>query len=251
MYATNHLKFRGGKKFLSAGFKGNQGAKSGSTGFGIGVAPTLTAGQICHTVYALQGNGIDRADTAGCNGRGWRTDQMYTLDTIDRPAVVFQQNQRDEVRNMGQQSGALTAQPGIHNQNFVCYPDIARTLTERYDSSPCIDRGQNVICYGVDCRNATLDEEKTHTLQAKANGGISLNCTPSVIYRSGGYGEMTEGVGTLRANGGDNGGDLKASSLSVYDARGNGDGKTVPTLTGDHQNRVTDYTSIIVETNDE
>ena len=26
------------------------------------------------TCYCLQGNGIDRADTAGCNGRGWRED---------------------------------------------------------------------------------------------------------------------------------------------------------------------------------
>lgn len=32
----------------------------------------------------------------------------------------------------------------------------------------------------------------------------------------------------------------------VYDARGNGDGKTVSTLTGDHQNRVTDYTALAV-----
>ena len=32
----------------------------------------------------------------------------------------------------------------------------------------------------------------------------------------------------------------------VYDARGNGDGKTAPTMTGDHQNRVTDYIGIIV-----
>lgn len=31
---------------------------------------------------------------------------------------------------------------------------------------------------------------------------------------------------------------------AVYDARGNGDGETVPTITGDHQNRVTDYTAI-------
>lgn len=31
----------------------------------------------------------------------------------------------------------------------------------------------------------------------------------------------------------------------VYDTRGNGDGTTVPTITGDHNNRVTDYTSII------
>lgn len=38
-------------------------------------------------VYCLQGNGIDRADTAGCNGKGWREDQCYTLNTIDRPAV--------------------------------------------------------------------------------------------------------------------------------------------------------------------
>lgn len=37
--------------------------------------------------YCLQGNGIDRADTAGCNGKGWREDQSYTLNTIDRPAV--------------------------------------------------------------------------------------------------------------------------------------------------------------------
>ena len=32
----------------------------------------------------------------------------------------------------------------------------------------------------------------------------------------------------------------------VYDARGNGNGKIVPTLTGDHQNRVTDYTALCV-----
>ena len=33
----------------------------------------------------------------------------------------------------------------------------------------------------------------------------------------------------------------------VYDARGNGDGKIVPTITGDHENRITDYTAIAVE----
>lgn len=39
--------------------------------------------------YCLQGNGIDRADTAGCNGKGWKEDTSYTLNTIDRPAVVY------------------------------------------------------------------------------------------------------------------------------------------------------------------
>ena len=39
------------------------------------------------SVFCLQGNGIDRADTAGCNGKGWCEDVGYTLNTIDRPAV--------------------------------------------------------------------------------------------------------------------------------------------------------------------
>lgn len=33
----------------------------------------------------------------------------------------------------------------------------------------------------------------------------------------------------------------------VYDTRGNGDGKIVPTITGDHENRITDYTAIAIE----
>lgn len=33
----------------------------------------------------------------------------------------------------------------------------------------------------------------------------------------------------------------------VYDARGNGDGKIVPTITGDHENRIIDYTAIAIE----
>ena len=54
--------------------------------------PTLTASAGMsgnnQPVICLQGNGIDRADTAGCNGRGWKEDISYTLNTIDRPAVM-------------------------------------------------------------------------------------------------------------------------------------------------------------------
>lgn len=38
--------------------------------------------------YCIQGNCIDRADTAGCNGKGWTEDVSYTLNTVDRPAVA-------------------------------------------------------------------------------------------------------------------------------------------------------------------
>lgn len=38
--------------------------------------------------------------------------------------------------------------------------------------------------------------------------------------------------------------------VKVYDARGNGNGKVVPTITGDHKGRVTDYTAIVTEPED-
>ena len=44
-----------------------------------------------YIVCCLQGNGIDRADTAGCNGKGVCEDKCYTLNTIDRHAVCFPQ----------------------------------------------------------------------------------------------------------------------------------------------------------------
>lgn len=54
-----------------------------------GVTPTLTCTHGGEPVICLQGNGIDRADTAGCNGKGWKEDTCYTLNTVDRPAVVY------------------------------------------------------------------------------------------------------------------------------------------------------------------
>ena len=35
--------------------------------------------------------------------------------------------------------------------------------------------------------------------------------------------------------------------VKVFDARGNGDGQIVPTITGDHESRITDYTAIAVD----
>ncbi len=46
--------------------------------------------QQSYLAYALQGNGIDRSETAGCNGCGWKENVSYTLNTIDRHAVCYQ-----------------------------------------------------------------------------------------------------------------------------------------------------------------
>lgn len=114
---------------------------------------------IIEPTFCIQGNTIDRADTAGANGTGVKEDVCYTLNTIDRPAVAF----------------------------------------------------------ALDCRNMTANEELSTTLQAKGNGGQSLNYINPV-----------------------------AEPL-IYDARGNGDGITSPTMTGDHNSRVTDYTAITLQ----
>lgn len=128
----------------------------------------------------------------------------------------------------------------------ICYPNVARSLLARHDSSPCADRGQNVVA--IDCRNMVGNEELSATLQTKNEGGFSLNFVNPICYRNSGYGDMVEGVGTLRANGGDDGGGVRrASSLSVYDGRGNGGGDTAPTMAGDHFNRPGDYSAVLVE----
>lgn len=123
------------------------------------VCETVFAESIVEPTFCIQGNTIDRADTAGANGTGVKEDVCYTLNTIDRPAVAF----------------------------------------------------------ALDCRNMTANEELSATLQAKGNGGQSLNYINPV-----------------------------AEPL-IYDARGNGDGITSPTMTGGHNSRVTDYTAITLQ----
>ena len=56
-------------------------------------------------------------------------------------------------------------------------------------------------------------------------------------------------VKTLKSSGGTLGfgGDSIVAEPLIFDARGNGDGQTSPTMTGDHNGRVTDYTAIAAQ----
>lgn len=91
------------------------------------------------TIFCLQGNGIDRADTAGCNGKGWREDACYTLNTIDRPAVCAEvapavaldmTHACDVIRECGEQVPALQARMGTGgNQVPLTYQDVTGTLS--------------------------------------------------------------------------------------------------------------------------
>ena len=74
-------------------------------------------------VYCLQGNGIDRADTAGCNGKGWKENTSYTLNTIDRPAVAYATDV-GFFDSLEEQSPTLLAR-GYKDPHLVSYPESA------------------------------------------------------------------------------------------------------------------------------
>lgn len=68
--------------------------------------PTTEEQTIEGPVYCIQGNCIDRADTAGCNGKGWREDVSYTLTAMDRPAVAYETHD-----NQGTEAEMVNANP--------------------------------------------------------------------------------------------------------------------------------------------
>lgn len=84
-------------------------------------------------------------------------------------------------RNIARTLDSFVGQPECNQGgNVVVCPAIARTLTAEHDSSPCVDRGQNVVA--VDTRNFALGREVSGTLQAKATGGYSLNYNNPILY---------------------------------------------------------------------
>lgn len=119
------------------------------------------------TIFCLQGNGIDRADTAGCNGKGWREDACYTLNTIDRPAVCA------EVRCMTPWDA--------QSQRVYDGNGVSPTLSSRENSG--LNR-EAVLCAGFKAGQGAqaggigYGEEVAPTLAAAPSG---TNQTPAVV----------------------------------------------------------------------
>lgn len=72
-------------------------------------------------------------------------------------------------------------------------------------------------------KGALVQTEKSATL-TEPNMVICDDCSPAIRSR-----------------------DYKDPNIVCYDARGNGDGMLSPTITGDHNSRITDYTSVVIE----
>lgn len=139
-------------------------------------APMLTAaagmsGNNQPTVYCLQGNGIDRADTAGCNGKGWREDVSYTLNTVDRPAVCagFKLGNSEKSRSIGygeEKSPTLNAESGGNK------PAVLQAYSfDSLASNSMKSKNPNSGCRTVDCAK-TLDTAPPDP--SKNQGGIVI-----------------------------------------------------------------------------
>lgn len=136
-----------------------------------------SGGQSRDAIFCLQGNGIDRADTAGCNGKGWREDVCYTLNTIDRPAVY-------DARGNGDGETVCTI-TGDHENRVTDYTAILTMqgfgdYKESGIASACKSRdykdATDLVVSGIDARNGAENGDLCGTLQAKPNGGFSYNC---------------------------------------------------------------------------
>lgn len=82
-------------------------------------------------MFCIAGNVIDRSDTAGANGTGVKEDVSYTLNTVDRPAVVY------DARGNGD-GKVVPTMTGDHNSRITDY--TATTLVNQDVAGPLLSR---------------------------------------------------------------------------------------------------------------
>ena len=208
------------------------------------------------------------ADAQNCVGTDDRAGESDSL-------IAFAQNQRNEIRDLGEKAGCIQAEPGMKQQTFI----VENIEVQAGQGYPCAMIPYTLKirsgCEGG-CKGALVQKDKTATLATNNDqylfqpiivdniGGqteyarqsdtapclkathyknppcitVSAGFCPEESAKTRGVGYAEEQSPTLRAG---------AVPAVVYDARGNGDGQTVSTITGDHNNRITDYTCLVVE----
>lgn len=156
-------------------------------------------------VICLEGNGYRPSH----RGDGWAVGgAMFTLNSTEVHAVCYG---IDLQGGKGNANYTVNVSPTILSDshgtpNAVCYglcsfdsnamkssnphsgiyvADTSRTLDLNGGNPACNQGGVLVLeCYAVDCRNGTENECVNGTLQAKPNGGFSLNCNTVVRTKS-------------------------------------------------------------------
>lgn len=131
------------------------------------------------TAYCIQGNCIDRALTAGCNGKGWTENVSYTLNTVDRPAVVPLLNDQGGSSLTG--NDAATVAPTIRaemhgNVPAVVFSDVASTLRA----------GAGAPKHNSDVKGRLVLAFENHGQDTRFKGPVDVSQTVSATFGMGG-----------------------------------------------------------------
>ncbi len=155
---------------------------------------------------------------------------------------------------------SLVADFGGHAAPRYCLSEKAcRGILNRAEKRgkvlpPLLEAALKARCHSVNVSGTNGGGGKGILIQNESVGTIStLSNLHKVVYdasRRHNYEEFGEVAGTVQAHFGTGGGNVPIvceDNIESYDARGKGNGKVAPSLTGDHERRVSDYTALIVE----
>lgn len=136
------------------------------------------------TPIIAQADGFKPRNSSSARSLGYENNNSPTIDTSQNVAIVVHGSQ-DPISNT-EHTNAVNRNNGL--ENCVCqYGESAGTLTERHDSSPCPDRGQNVVAqYGISLdgrRELQPQEELSHTECVGTNPGYKIETANHLSVR--------------------------------------------------------------------
>lgn len=108
-----------------------------------------------HYAEVLRARRAPGAGRSDCNGAGWREDVSYTLNTMDRHAVMCMMSSQEHAE--------------IDN-------DLCGTLSCKHE--------QPIVCTGIDCRHFADTGDVIPPLQAGEGRGYTLNGIHAVLINS-------------------------------------------------------------------
>ncbi len=177
-----------------------------------------------------QGGGDTRNSDGAGNGLGVGKDgdPAPTMTAGDRHVVyAFDSMASNAMKSANPHSGCREV-------------EVAKTL-DTSDQNPSKNQGGVAVVSGFDWTaygkcgaDIGLSEESTPALTTTKVPAVCSSFNHKAGAKANGIGYGEEVTPTLKAE----------QTTAVYDARGNGDGVTCPTITGDHNGYVSDYTCI-------
>lgn len=224
-------------------------------------APGITPGQAVAGAVEIGAGTADRAFTlklrSGCEGGGKgalvQTEKSATLSTLqDQTLFVAEPPKAYSFDSLASNSMKSS------NPHSGCREvEIAKTL-DTSPPDPAKNQGGIAILDAL-----PFDTTQITSPQNGSNPHFGDPCHPlaatshppaavcKTVFAEQDYSTYKESacVKTLKSSGGTLGcgGDSIVTEPLIFDARGNGDGQTSPTMTGDHNGRVTDYTAIAAQ----